>query len=500
MITHSDYDKYLNVNNEAVEFEGNYIVFIDEYDNAEGGAALFGELAGTVKNLTVNGYVYAKNGIAAGIAAKTADGAVIDTVTANMFVLTESSIVGGIVGKAGGSTTIKNTKFAGAVATVDAEGHIPSEKIDAVVGQIVADGADKTIVLDTCVAQGAVFTNSTANAFCAAGASALTKNACTEEASALNFDPAAIELRTVDDVRAFLSNPNETYEGKLIKLMNDIDLNPGWDATTTVTVNDGETRKDYTVTFPEEPSFKWNPLYEFKGTFDGQGYELKGLYINVDIHDKATNTTNEDGVGMFNMMIGTVKNIKITNALVIGTRSVASTWKVRVGTVAGYGRGTFENIYSDANVWAAQDGDFVNHGGIIGIAGYGTQFPTVKNCVYAGQMGSLNVATVVMGSEGANTGRNPNPFYGDIIGCAKNKNTETTSITNCLAIADRYGLSGNGDAFVAQNWYVTFTNNVDGKKDAAWLADPANEAYVADWEYNAVLGYVVPKTISEMFK
>jgi hypothetical protein len=114
-------------------------------------------------------------------------------------------------------------------------------------------------------------------------------------------------------------------------------------------------------------------------------------------------------------------------------------------------------------------------------------------------MGSLNVATVVMGSEGANTGRNPNPFYGDIIGCAKNKNTETTSITNCLAIADRYGLSGNGDAFVAQNWYVTFTNNVDGKKDAAWLADPENAAYVNDWEYNAVLGYVVPKTISEMF-
>ncbi len=471
-------------------------VCISNYDDAEGGAALFGELGGTVKNLTVDGLITVKNGMAAGLAVTATEGAVIDGVTVKTLVLTSGSMVAGIVAKASGAFTMKNSKFLGALATIDAAGTIPAVETTATVAQLLGDAADKAVALDTCVAGGKIFTNGTYDAYCANGASAVTKTACSEETSTLDFAAPAIEIRTVADLLA-LSTSGKDYDGELVTLMNDIDLNPGWDATVTVS-NISEDKKSFTVAFPTAPSVKWTPIKEFKGIFDGNGYEIKGLFIDqiVGGQDYAT-----AGVGFIANLKGTVRNLKIVNSCVIGrldannesqTNAMSYT-NMRVGSVAGNVYGTIEGVYSNANVWAAQTGGlFMNIGGIGGRSAADTC--TIKYCVFDGTLGTIKAYN---GTEGRYNGTY---IGGSILGCCQNASGETTVVSHNLGILNLYGPSSNVSGVAGQAFHIIPEGNVEEKHDAAWLEDEANADYTTDWEYNETLGYVVPKVISEMFK
>ena len=77
------------------------------------------------------------------------------------------------------------------------------------------------------------------------------------------------------DLLKFLSTVSlwgngDTYEGKTVMLMADIDLNPGWDASSKIKpVNlwmDG---------------WKCNGI-QFDGSFDGNGHTLRGIYVESD--------------------------------------------------------------------------------------------------------------------------------------------------------------------------------------------------------------------------
>ena len=116
-----------------------------------------------------------------------------------------------------------------------------------------------------------------------------------------------------------------------------------------------------------EPNDAWNkadseeqnftPIGEFQGVYNGQGYTISGLRIH----------NNNDYQGLFTTIRGTVKNVKISNARIVG--------KEFVGGIGGYGYGTTTDCYVDNNVYVEGTGGDV--GGIVGKLYYGT----VSGCV-----------------------------------------------------------------------------------------------------------------------
>ena len=75
------------------------------------------------------------------------------------------------------------------------------------------------------------------------------------------------EIATPNDLLAFCSNENRvkynSYKGAKVYLTADIDLNPGWDASTKT-----------------KPVNGYTYLEHFRGEFDGQGHTIRGLYMD----------------------------------------------------------------------------------------------------------------------------------------------------------------------------------------------------------------------------
>ncbi len=472
------------------------------------GMALFGELCdgATVKDLTFdNSFLAAKGGTVAGLAGTVSGNVTIENVVVNSYLFTEAGSLAGLVGKVNGTLTLKKATFAGVLGTVDADLKVPSAKTDIVIGQMIADGADKTITMDECLANGLIYTSATSDAWCAKGATNVTKTGCTVQDSILEFSENAILIRTAEELMALSSmtkkdaegnTVSEDFEGKIIKLMNDIDLNPGWSSATTVVGKDGAdptTVNDVTVTFPTAPANKFRPIKKFAGTFDGQGFTIKGLYIDyLQIHDSTEST--KDGfdiypnrsLGFVANNSGVIKNIVFTNGIIIGR---CDTTNIRIGSVVGTNSGTVQNIYSDMELWAANKTIFNNVGGMCGRLGSNAM---VSDCVFAGKIGSL---------DGPNVTNKISSVSTYVSGVAGSCGNATGTIKNCLNLSTFYhGNKGNKTDFGSEAGNMTMTNNLSGKKDASFLTGEDGTAYAEDWEYNETLGCVVPKTISAMFQ
>ena len=470
------------------------------------GVALFGELCdgAVVKDLTVeNSFFASKGGVVAGIARATSGTVSIENVTVGSYLFVEEGSLAGFVGKVNGALTIQNSVFNGVLGTIDGELTVPSAKTDISIGQMVADGADQSVTLKDCTAKGLIYTAGTSDAWCAAGASKLVQTGGKTEKSTLDFSEDAILIYTAEDLLKLSASAaaGETFEGKIIKLMNDIDLNPGWSAASEVVADgadpaaDPTTADSFTVTFPTAPANKWRPIRTFKGTFDGQGFAIKGLYVDyVQIHD-ATESKTADGydiypdrsLGLFANCSGTVKNLVLTNGIMIGR---CDTTNIRIGSVIGSGSGTVQNVYSDLELWAANKTIFNNIGGIVGRF---TGNAVISDCVFAGKIGSLPDPFATQGPSSVST------FVSAAAGSCGN--AEGSIIKNCLNLAMFYHASkGNKTDFGNEASKTTLTNNLVGKKEASFLTGTEGAAYATDWEYNELLGYVVPKTVSELFR
>jgi hypothetical protein len=95
----------------------------------------------------------------------------------------------------------------------------------------------------------------------------------------------------------------------------------------------------------------WQPIGSFSGTFNGQGYEIRDLFIN---------RPDESSVGLFGEVgqEGDIKDIGVVNAIVTGNSYV--------GGLVGVNFGNVSNSYSSGNVtgnWAV--------GGLVGDNGRG---------------------------------------------------------------------------------------------------------------------------------
>lgn len=156
--------------------------------------------------------------------------------------------------------------------------------------------------------------------------------------------PTAIyEIYTIDDLVAFSKSVNSgiTYKGGTVKLMKNLDF------------KDAKSYTDISLISSLTSGEGFIPIgnmdSRFKGTFDGQGFEIKNLYIN----------TKNDYVGLFGCGEGvTIKNLSISGNIIGADYSEEekdfSTHRY-VGGIIGYA--TYSYIEKCSNKCEIQCGD-----------------------------------------------------------------------------------------------------------------------------------------------
>lgn len=226
------------------------------------------------------------------------------------------------------------------------------------------------------------------------------------------------------------------YAGKTVLLTKDIIWNEGdasrWSAT------------------DNAPKYTWSCGAwgnRFKGTFDGQGHVISGLFLSSTV----------DNVGFFNAVDGTVtvKNLAIVNSSFSTTKATANLGGI-FGVVGDAATATIDNVFVDAYC-VALNGD--NVGGLIGRIHMGNVKPTITNSVFAGVVvGKSNVGGLIGNAviNGATNGLTASSKivitdcanYGLVFGnsnvsqiVGKNENG-TTTLTNVIAA----GRANNGEA------------------------------------------------------
>jgi len=164
--------------------------------------------------------------------------------------------------------------------------------------------------------------------------------------------------------------------------------------------------------------------YYLRGTFDGQGYEIRDLFIN---------RPDENKVSLFYATLdsGRIKNIGVTNVTVTG----AST----IGCLVGWNEGTVDNSYSSGNV----NGE-VRVGGLVG-----SNVGTVLNSYSSG---NVNGSSRVGGLAGSNRGGSLNNSH---------------SMCSVIGVDDVGGLVGYTQGGTVNNSYST--GDVNGNQNVGGL-------------------------------
>ena len=149
---------------------------------------------------------------------------------------------------------------------------------------------------------------------------------------------------------------NKSFSGATIILTNDIIIHDG------IFTIDENQKPLYNGTFVlPEPI---DAIDVFKGTFDGQGYTISGLYVS----------NKDEYTGLVCGLDGTIKNLTIENSLFVGNNSMS------VGSICGTGSAecTVEKCFSEAIVIGAETYD------IGGIAGWFDG--TMNDCCFGGKV------------------------------------------------------------------------------------------------------------------
>ena len=150
----------------------------------------------------------------------------------------------------------------------------------------------------------------------------------------------------------------------------------------------------------------WNGTYFFNGTFDGNNHTISNLSSTY---------------GLFGILAGTVKNLKLVNCTVIGGTS--NPYQQDAAALAANSYGTIENCtVSGGSVSNGSNGDVFTVGGI---AGYFHNDGTISNCVVENVTLTVDGALTYTGSCGGIAGQ---VYDGAISGCSV-KNTQISAST-----------------------------------------------------------------------
>ena len=221
-----------------------------------------------------------------------------------------------------------------------------------------------------------------------------------------------LEIRDWYDLDAVRENLDGHH-----RLMNDLDsTTAGYEELASPTANGGK---------------GWEPIgystyvvnYFLSGTFDGQGHEIRDLFIN---------RPDENGVSLFSttMQDGVIKDLGVTNVTLTGADYV--------GGLVGSSTGSVINCYSSGNV----TGEY-RVGGLAGCSG-GTVFNSYSS-------GNVTGSSSVGGLFGVNMGSVNNSH----------------SMGNVIGVDDVGGLVGYSYYGTVSNSYST--GNVNGYSDVGGL-------------------------------
>jgi len=227
--------------------------------------------------------------------------------------------------------------------------------------------------------------------------------------------PYEREVRDWYDLQAVRYYPDEDFI-----LMSDLDsTTAGYTRLASPTANRGK---------------GWEPigtaLEPFAGNFDGQGYEIRDLFI--DRHDKDKLDWN---IGLFGRVHtwGTIKNVGVVNVNIIGW------WYV--GGLVGYNWGTVSNSYSTGNVTG-----LLYAGGLVGCQSYNTvsnsySTSNVTAINYVGGLAGYNREGTV--SDSYSTGNiNGDMHVGGLVGTNSGIVSNSYSTSNVTGTSHSGGLVG----------------------------------------------------------
>ena len=269
------------------------------------------------------------------------------------------------------------------------------------------------------------------------------------------FGPSSqgIEIRTWYDLEAIRDDSSGDYI-----LMNDLDsTTAGYDELASPTANDGK---------------GWHPLNgpglegdnpPFTGTFNGQGYEIRDLFIDLP----------ETGyVGLFSIVgeEGHILNIGMVNADVTSTAYIGALVGVNRGTVSysystgsltgalwvgglvGQNEGTVSNSYSACDVTSDS-----GTGGLMG-----TNVGTVSNCYSTGNVvgdsgaGGLMAANSGTVSNSYSSGSvNGNEYLGGLVGYS-DQGTGSRSFWDTETSGQATSAGGTGKTTAEMQHVTTF--------------------------------------------
>ena len=271
-------------------------------------------------------------------------------------------------------------------------------------------------------------------------------------------------------------NSGGDFSGKTIMLMNDIDLNPGWNATVTIGSS--------TITFPSAAPVAWPNIASFKGTFDGNGYTLKGLYKSMTV----SSNTGAYG-GLFNTLAGgTVKNLRISNSFILATNSGSGSTDVHVGGISGNvaAGSNLYNVYMDktVGVWHKTNGKSLMGGAFA----YASGKITVKGFVFIGTMGYTNHSNAAKIKTDGSIIAGIIAVLGNYGSTLENTTTLKTSIHNVFTSAQNWG------AAIGQ-WCDNRTANqlATTAESAEWLLSPDSKNYANTHVWSEELQSIIPK-------
>ena len=178
-------------------------------------------------------------------------------------------------------------------------------------------------------------------------------------------------IYNAEGLKAFRDKANGGERTAFATLMEDIVLNDGtFDADGNYTAADGSTAE------PE----KWTPIgtdnNRYRGTFDGNGKTVKGLYVNIE---------NDEPAGFF----GSTGGPKIKNLTVDGS----VTGKDWAGGILGSSTGgVIENCTNNASVTVANLDNENRHANVGGIAG--VSYAKLIGCGNTGKITVKNIAHI----------------------------------------------------------------------------------------------------------
>ena len=227
----------------------------------------------------------------------------------------------------------------------------------------------------------------------------------TADTSWYNATSTKFEISTAEQLAglAKLVNNGNNFSGKTILLTADIVLNDtsnweNWESSA--------------------PNNTWTPIgnsdnyCRFRGTFDGQGHTVSGIYINSENNFQGLFGYNDNSIIIQNIG-GTIKNIGVTESYIKG--------EYCVGGVCGYNDGTISNCYNSGTV--------NGNNNIGGVCGYNSN-GKISNCYNAGAV-------------------NGNDRIGGV--CGFNEN-EYGTISNCYYLEGTAtgGIDGNDESGQAE--------------------------------------------------